>query len=86
MRYELASGSVWTGFMEVTKSFYSPLYVLFSETPPSITSLSRELTRSGHSAEGVGSALVVSVLYVARHAYLYYGLARWLVQWEKSLF
>ncbi len=46
----------------------------------------RGLESGGPPLEALGSALVVSVLYVARHAYLYYGLARWLVEWEKKLF
>lgn len=51
-----------------------------------MASPSRDLNSGGPPAEAIGSALLVSVLYVARHAYLYYGLARWLVQWEKRLF
>lgn len=47
---------------------------------------SRDLESGGPPLEAFGSALVVCTLYVARHAYLYYGLARWLVQWEKKLF
>ena len=48
--------------------------------------LCRDLTSGGSPVEVLASVFVVSVLYVARHAYLYYGLARWLVQWEQGLF
>lgn len=48
--------------------------------------LCRDLTSGDSPVEVLGSVFVVSALYVARHAYLYYGLARWLVQWEQGLF
>eukprot|EP00752_Nemacystus_decipiens_P010652 g9485.t1 len=51
-----------------------------------VEALARELESGGPPLEAFGSALLISVLYVARHAYLYYGLARWLVEWEKKLF
>ncbi|CAM9212419.1 unnamed protein product [Ectocarpus fasciculatus] len=51
-----------------------------------VEALARELETGGPPLEAFGSALLVFTLYVARHAYLYYGLARWLVQWEKKLF
>eukprot|EP00903_Cladosiphon_okamuranus_P019887 g18279.t1 len=51
-----------------------------------VEALTRQLESGGPPLEAFGSALVISALYVARHAYLYYGLARWLVEWEKKLF
>jgi hypothetical protein len=36
--------------------------------------------------ESVSSAFVVLGLYVLRHVYMYYGLAKWCVQWDRGLF
>lgn len=38
---------------------------------------------SQHTA--VAAGLSIS-LYIVRHVYLYYGLSKWLIQWDKQLF
>jgi len=50
--------------------------------------LLRQISASGAAAgeDGGGAAGVAILLYLVRHAYLYYALSKWIVQWNEKMF
>jgi hypothetical protein len=40
----------------------------------------------GLTVDSVIAATASTGLYVLRHVYMYYGLSKWLVQWDRKLF
>jgi hypothetical protein len=43
-------------------------------------------TEVGGGGEWGGEVVRIVGLYLLRHVYMYYGLTRWIVQWDKRLF